>query len=80
MSPKAIGCLTPKPEPFAVSHIVEEGGICSFGDRTQGPFLGPYFHQCLVVIQVCVLGTCREQALAGLCSDIFNSPWVLCAL
>lgn len=34
----------------------------------------------VVVIQPCVLGTCRERALwlAGLYSNIFSSPWGLC--
>lgn len=80
MSPKAIGCLTPKPDPFPVRHFVKEGRICSFGAHTQCPFLGPYFRQCLMVIQVCVLGTCREKALVGLCSNIFNSPQMFCPL
>lgn len=30
MSLKAIGCLTPKTQPFPISQIVKEGRICSF--------------------------------------------------
>lgn len=74
MSPKAIGCLTPKPEPSPINQIVEEDRICSFGGHTAYLFLGPYFHQCLVGMQACVLGTHREKALAGFCSNILNSP------
>lgn len=45
MSPKSIGCMTPKPEPFLIRHIAEKGGTC-----TLCPFLRPYFHQCLIVL------------------------------
>ena len=49
MHPKSIGWLTPKPEPFLVSHI---GGKVESAllETREYPFLGPYVRQCLIVL------------------------------
>ena len=83
MHPKSIGWLTPKPEPFLVSHI---GGKVESAllETTECPFLGPYVRQCLIVLlDIIALWSLRpeswelaerERAVAGLHSNIFNSP------
>lgn len=71
MSLKAIGCLTPKTQPFPISQTVKEGRICSFETIPSVLSLGFIFISALVM-QVCVLGNRREKALAGFSSNIFN--------
>lgn len=34
------GCLTPKPEPFLINHVVEKVGSALL-ETTEYPFLGP---------------------------------------